>query len=141
MAELEGELIGGCFCSGLRHRRRRRLGRALHGGDGGAEALLREHDDEAAAVRSQLDDPDLDVDLSRRSIFRRYGSLRRRPATLPTASVSIEPVASRARQAAELAARIERLEVDVAPARASYQEVAGLMSWRREAPATGCGCR
>ena len=35
-------------------------------------------------------------------------------------------VASRAQQAAELTARIERLEVEVAPARAAYEEVAGL---------------
>jgi DNA repair protein SbcC/Rad50 len=91
------------------------------------EAALREHDDEVAAVRSGLDDPDLAVDLEPGVdlVAARAAATAARDAL----TLSVEQrasVAARARQAAMLTTRIERFETELAPAVARHDEVAAL---------------
>ena len=92
-----------------------------------AERLLRERDDEVAAVRSALRDSDLAVDLEPAldlpSIQQVATSARE---TLTQAFAARADVASRATQAATLTARIERFETALAPVGERYEEVAAL---------------
>jgi exonuclease SbcC len=103
-----------------------------------AERILRERDDAVAAVRSALQDPDLEVDLETVvDVEALAGESAAARDVLTEAFAARADVASRAQQAATLTARITRHEQALAPVRERFDEVAALA----ELAAGGAGNR
>jgi DNA repair protein SbcC/Rad50 len=91
------------------------------------ERMLRDHDDAVAAVRSALDDPDLDVDLEMPLDLAAISAAAAKARdALSEAFAARADSVSRAAQAGTLTGRIERFEAELQPVRERYEQVAAL---------------